>query len=103
MNARQRAGRAGQAVSPRVPAPNPRHRAASPARRRRQGEAEAARCGVTAAIRGVPGRAAAVRRLGLGAPPEVSTAGGCRSAGRDPVPPRVRGLSRPQKYGQSPL
>lgn len=97
MNARQRAGRAGQAASPRVPAPNP------PAPRRHQGEAEAARCGVTAAIRGVPGRAAAVRRLGLGAPPEVSTAGGCRSAGRDPVPPRVRGLSRPQKYGQSPL
>lgn len=97
MNARQRAGRAGQAASPRVPAPNPRHRAAARGRQRPRGAASPLRS------EGLPGRAAAVRRLGLGAPPEVSTAGGCRSAGRDPVPPRVRGLSRPQKYGQSPL
>lgn len=66
MNARQRAGRAGQAASPRVPAPNPRHRAASPARRRHQGEAEAARCGVTAAIRGVAGSGCGRAEVGAG-------------------------------------
>lgn len=60
MNARQRAGRAGQAASPRVPAPNP------PAPRRRQGEAEAARCGVTAAIRGVAGSGCGRAEVGAG-------------------------------------
>lgn len=94
MNARQRAGRAGQAEkalwlrlllgAPRcVPASRLRPPASPrcpPARRCRQGEAEAARCGVSAVRCGVPGRAAAVQRLGLRAPPGVISVGGCGSA-----------------------